>query len=234
MGVGVTAQGSDIGALPGPPTDFVATLVTNYRVDLTWTIGVNATKTIIIAKYGSPADNITDGYEVYNGTGDNVTDWIPNIEFESQILYYRAWSWNVNGYSAGYADASVQGGTGMLIFGFICLCGLLTGLSGWKRFLPLAMAASIAWLAFGILLLTSPSTIGLGSISTTWVQALGFALVLMIFVPILLYIKPTTTFHKTKDGVSWTEQGWAPKDKTSRREQAQQDYKQQLRAKWRR
>lgn len=215
------------------PTGLSAWKITNNLVGLSWTKGPGTDNTFIVRKIGSYPDNQTDGVIVYNGTDDNATD--AGVDFgylASGGYYYRAWGEQGGTYTSCYTEDFVGGG-GMLILAFICLCGVLTGLSGWKRFLPLAMAASIAWLTFTILALTSPDTIGVGSLSETWVQALGFVLALMVFVPVLLYIRPTTTLSKSKDGISWTEQGGIPKDKSSRSERTQREYRQQLRAKWR-
>lgn len=219
----------------GCPSSLNVWKINQNLVGLTWTKGSGTDNTFIVRKIGSYPVDRTDGVEVYNGTGDNTTD--SGVDFgylTSGSYYYRAWGWSsVSGYTACYTE-NLVGGEGMLIMSLILFCGLLTGLSGWKRFLPLAMAASIAWLAFGILALTSPSTIGVGSISETWVQAMGFALVLMIFVPVLLYIRPTTTLQKTRGGISWTEQGGLPKDSETRGQRVKREYKEKLRKRMRR
>jgi hypothetical protein len=130
VNIGITAQGNQPGALPGAPTDFDAVLASNYQVDITWVKGINATHTLIRGKIGEyPADR-TDGYEVYFGTGTSVTDWV-DLTATDEPVYYRAWAWNITGYSNTYAQDFVEGGgVGMadaLIL--IPILGLLGGLT---------------------------------------------------------------------------------------------------------
>jgi hypothetical protein len=151
--IDVTAQGSDNAALPGPPTNFVAIAVGN-QIDLTWTKGISAVTTIIRGQYGSYPDNITDGYEVYNGVGTSVTD-MQNISSSGEGIYYRAWSHNVIGYSVNYAQTYVVGGmTGMsnalfFIGSIIFLCGLMFGSIHYKLW-PITIMTGFLWLGEGV------------------------------------------------------------------------------------
>jgi len=73
-----------------PPTDFVATAITNHRIDLSWTKGEGATHTRIQrSTEGYPA-TISAGDNVYNGTGTSYSD--TNLIMET-TYYYSAWSW---------------------------------------------------------------------------------------------------------------------------------------------
>jgi hypothetical protein len=135
FGVGITATGNDPGGLPGPPT-LTATLVSNTQVDLTWVAGIGATGTVVRARYGTAPTAPTEGYAVYTGVGLAATDWIPNIEFSDNVLWYSAWSYNGIGYSVTYDTASV-GGTDMAdaitmiaVCGFF-LVGVAINIGGW-------------------------------------------------------------------------------------------------------
>jgi len=72
------------------PTNFVATGYSNSAINLTWDKNLNATTTYIRAsKTGYP--NLTEGWEVYNGTDSayNHTGLDPGT-----IYYYSAWTYN--------------------------------------------------------------------------------------------------------------------------------------------
>lgn len=153
--IDITAQGSDNGTVPGPPEDFDAVLVANYEdvdvgdVEITWTKGSAATDTIIRGKVGSYPDNYTDGYPVYDGDGIEATDWI-DLSLMDAVVYYRAWSWNVYGYSALYAEDFVEGGgiamgNVLLLFPIVGLLAGMTVFGDWRRSWPAIIMASFGW-----------------------------------------------------------------------------------------
>jgi hypothetical protein len=138
----------------------------------------------------------------------------------------------VNGFTVkGKGDAAV------LLIALIGLAGFLTFMTVKVRFLPVSIAAGMAWLALGILLLLDPDTIGLDTVSTTWVQVLGFIFLLMTVVPLLLQmrydIRHESKVRGTGEVLSWGEYGKPPgRQKLSREEastQRQQDYRNRLR-----
>ena len=154
--VDITAIGNDPLDTPGPPQNFDAAWVSNYQVDISWTKGTYANTTIVIAKIGEYPTSITDGYEVYNGTGDNATDWL-DISLLDGAVYYRAWSHNDIGYSATYAEDFVEGGgTGMaqaLILIPLVLIALGLTVAGYfrqDRGWPIVFAAIVPWLALPV------------------------------------------------------------------------------------
>ena len=74
---------------PEAPTNFSASIVSSTRIDLTWTKGAGAVRTMIRrATRGYPASR-NDGFQVYFDTGTSVPDTGLS---PSTTYYYRAWS----------------------------------------------------------------------------------------------------------------------------------------------
>jgi hypothetical protein len=89
---------------PGDPSNLVATAVSSSQIDLTWTAGAGAEKTMVRGKQGSYPTGVSDGYQVYFDTGTSASDTDLS---QSTTYYYRAWAWDTNsGYSDGYSQAS--------------------------------------------------------------------------------------------------------------------------------
>ena len=180
--VGVTATGQEIGGLPGAPTDLDAVLISNYQVDLTWTLGGAATNTVIRGKIGSYPTSVTDGYLVYNGPLTTATDWV-DLTVTDEPVYYRAWSWNLIGYSVGYDEDYVEGGgvamTQALILIPLVLIALGLTVAGYyrqERGWPIVFVAALAWLCLPVWEFTQAS-------SATDIYALvGFVGVVMIII----------------------------------------------------
>jgi len=182
--IGVTAQGNEPGAIPGAPTNFDATLISNYQADITWLMGMNATTTVIRAKIGGYPTDVNDGYLVYDSNGQLTSDWF-DLTMTGEPLYYRAWSHNGLGYSAEYAQDYVEGGgvgmTNALIL--IPLLGLLAGLTiigDWRRNWLVVILATFGWfLMAGWTMTTSSSTW-----DAYWIIAIlsiGMAIITMVW-----------------------------------------------------
>ena len=79
--------------VPDPPATFSASVISSTRIDLSWTKGNKADKTVIRQKTGG-YPSLTTGTEIYNGTGTSKSDTglTPITQY-----YYRAWSWNDTG-----------------------------------------------------------------------------------------------------------------------------------------
>jgi len=106
-----TGYGSEVTFLtkPDAPTGLTATAFSETQINLSWTKGTGAQKTVIIAKEDSyPADR-TDGAQIYNDTGTSCshTDLT-----EGEHWYYRAWSYTTEStleqYSDSYAEDNEQ------------------------------------------------------------------------------------------------------------------------------
>lgn len=103
-----TAYGSDqtFTTLPVRPATLTATKQGKTQVDLTWTIGTGATKTVIRRKVGSYPANISDGTEVYNGTG---TSYSNTGLTAGTAYYYSAWALQgTSNYSSNTRDANAS------------------------------------------------------------------------------------------------------------------------------
>lgn len=109
---------------PLPPTNFISTISGN-NINLSWTLGLGAVDTIIIRGDSTYPISLTDGTQIYNGTGTSYIDL--NMNSESASHYYSAWSFdNITGlYSLTYAT-TLGGGSGMALIGLIILAGILT------------------------------------------------------------------------------------------------------------
>ncbi len=77
---------------PGAPTDFTANTGDLYEIDLSWTIGIDATHTYIRYRQGSsPPSTRTSGTFLYNGTGTSTSA----TGLSSDTTYsFSAWSYN--------------------------------------------------------------------------------------------------------------------------------------------
>ncbi len=95
---------------PDPPVTFTAGVAGDTRIDLSWTKGAGANRTMVRGKLGDyPADR-DDGYPVYFDTGTSASDTglTPNTTY-----YYKAWS-EVTGsqqWSDGFAAAVTTTGS---------------------------------------------------------------------------------------------------------------------------
>jgi hypothetical protein len=223
--------------LPLPPTDFTATQVGSvtsngtYSVNLTWTMGINTTRTVIRGSVGGYPANLTDGNSVYNGTGTWVL--VTGLSLDTVTYGYSAWGENSFGDSLDHAEAKIGGKTMLAIFLGIIALGV-TGLSFWRRFIVLTIGSSLSWLALGILLLVDPGFLGLPTLSEAWVQVLAFLFFAMTAGCILWFIsgigkvKFTKTDHKA--GMSWSDYGKPPPDKKpSRSSVVKSSYRDRLR-----
>ena len=97
---------------PEAPTDLVATAYNVTQINLSWTIGDGANYTRIQRSTGSYPISISDGTNVYNGTGASCSDTGLSA---STTYYYRAWSYangSIQKWSVDYASASTTTSSG--------------------------------------------------------------------------------------------------------------------------
>lgn len=78
--------------VPNPPSNFIASTFNSSQINLLWVKGINSDYTRIQRKTGSYPTSITDGTNVYNGTG---TQYDNNGLNEGITYFYRAWAYNV-------------------------------------------------------------------------------------------------------------------------------------------
>lgn len=136
--------------LPLPPTDFEITQTSADSANLTWTMGVTADRTIIRGSDNGYPSSITDGYLVYNGTGTLAS--VEGLLLSTNAYYYRAWSWNIYGYSLDYAQTRIGGDMqAILMFGLLFLVAIgFIVVYLWKREMWLGIAAGTVWVATAI------------------------------------------------------------------------------------
>ena len=87
---------------PDNPTSFqVARDLLVTQLNLTWTMGAGADRTVIIKKQDSYPANRADGTVAYNGTADSYEDGTVTT---GNHYYYRAWSYCAEGGLHHYSD----------------------------------------------------------------------------------------------------------------------------------
>ena len=74
---------------PYEPTGFTATTASSSQIDLSWTKGAGAERTMVRRQEGSYPTSTSEGEQVYLGTGTNTSDTglMPNTTY-----FYSAWS----------------------------------------------------------------------------------------------------------------------------------------------
>lgn len=106
---------------PNIATNFEANPASETQIDLAWTKGTGAQKTVIRAKQNSYPANIADGTEIYNDTGSSYSH---SGLSDGEHWYYRAWSYVTEGgltqYSDTYAGDNAQTQTPMSVTTGIC------------------------------------------------------------------------------------------------------------------
>ncbi len=129
-----TGSGSEQNFLTKPlePTSFSATTASSSQINLSWTKGTGADKTMVRGKEGSYPTSRTDGYQVYFDTGTSASDTSLN---PSTTYYYRAWS-EVTGsqqWSDNYAsaNAATTSGAPTVIGGLVLPINKATVLAPW-------------------------------------------------------------------------------------------------------
>ena len=104
-----TGSGSQLDFLtkPDPPSPFTATAVSDTQINLSWTMGEGAWKTMVRRNTGDYPSDRNDGTQVYFDTGTSVSD--TGLAPET-VYYYRAWSYVTGSeqWSDGYSSASAQ------------------------------------------------------------------------------------------------------------------------------
>ena len=85
---------ANLSVAPCPPTSVDSNVLNNNTFDILWTMGTGAVNTVVRRKLVSYPSSVTDGTEVYNGTGTQV-----NIQDVSEYYYYTLWSYANNTYS---------------------------------------------------------------------------------------------------------------------------------------
>ncbi len=87
-----------------PPGAFAVTRVSDAAIRVDWTPAAGQNTTVRV-KWGEPPASMIDGFQVYYGPGNTVTD---NVSLDSTmgVRYYRAWSFNGTDWSTSYAEGN--------------------------------------------------------------------------------------------------------------------------------
>jgi len=204
-GVVVTATGYICEA----PGGFTITYVNDYELRLDWTVGTDAVNTMVRAAYGRFPEDITDGYQVYYGTGTTTTDDATSLA-APDIVYYRAWSQNVAGLwnevSYGEDDSGDIMSVSFLFIAWVSLAIFLTWFSSRRPELLIKLVAGLTWMALGFWVLLGGIT-NLDMINS-WNQILVWVFFIMAVVPFLAQMN--TEIRKEKKGLSYTVWGTPP------------------------
>ena len=112
----ITATGIVIEA----PLGFSVWIVSSEEIGAAWTKPVGAVNTMIRAEYGRYPIDRTDGYLVYYGPADSVSDTTVNFDEVTSTVNYRAWSENAANEWSDYAQDYVEG-IGVTLIAFVIL-----------------------------------------------------------------------------------------------------------------
>ena len=86
---------------PNDPSTLACSVIDSNQIDLTWTKGTGAEKTMIRRKIDSAPASVTDGDEAYFDTGSSFSD---DELTRITHYYYRAWSYKTDAPNDGYSD----------------------------------------------------------------------------------------------------------------------------------
>ncbi len=105
----VTVTVTPPGPTNGPPLNFTVTYVDATTANITWTKPGTAVNTLIRVKFSDYPSSTSDGYLVYSGPTENITDTSLYFEENAGTLFYSAWSENATGdYSSEYATDDLE------------------------------------------------------------------------------------------------------------------------------
>jgi len=175
--------------LPLAPTNLTLEFSNATSIDLTWTMGLNATSTLIIGNLGSYPTNYTDGWIVYNSTGVTANESVGDTTFGG--VFYRAWSINPTGFSLDSASTTTGGET-MLLLAFLGIACFFTWFSNKRKDILLSIVAGLLWFSTAMWLFFSGSAPF--DLSESYVQLLVWVFVIMSFVPFVFQM--TTEVRK--------------------------------------
>ena len=154
-GVVITVAGNVSGVL-GLPSNFVVTYLDDCSMQVTWTKGLGASKTMIRSAIGvAPADR-DDGRLVYYGEGTTAVDVFCTTTAQKPV-YYKAWSQTAGGtWSSNYTEGNQIGGRTMTLLGLLLFAGIISWASLKSNFFLLKLLAGMSWIALFLYVKGSP------------------------------------------------------------------------------
>jgi len=177
-----TSSGAEVTFLtkPDPPTGLSAAAASISRIDLSWTEGDGAGRTLIVRKEGGYPVDRGDGSEVYFGRGTSTSDMGLS---QGTTCYYRAWS-EVTGsrqwsdeYDEAQATTGVTTATGTGTATFTASSGTIADLTAIARATitcpaPLGLAFPHGFFSFNITNIPPGSTVTI-TITLPWAMPVG-------------------------------------------------------------
>ena len=201
------------------PSGLIITYISDYELGVSWTKGPGANITMVRAAHGRPLTGRTDGFVVYNGTGNSTVFWTSNIGIVGP-LHFGAWS-QTNGLWEEIGT-SAEGNFMSMSFLFAILVALGLGLFiaafRWRDML-LSYSAALTWMAIGFWWIIGDLTnFGL---SEPWSRILVFVPFVLSF-SVLLRLMNVEIRTEAK-GKSWTEMGPTPRGEVPNRRSEYRD-----------
>ena len=217
----------------GGISNFTIVYVSDTQLDLSWTLYGSAVNIMIRGKYGDYPDDIpnintapSDGYLVYYGSGNSVSDTSMDFDQSLGILYYRAWAQKGDGTwvlapSEGWKESEVL--TLLLLFGFgLILSYVAIRTKEQVTALVLAFVASAIWLT--CIIYTRANPIGNMTTGDNADNAILVALIaLMVLVPVITWRVKRSENERTSREDTY-KRAALPKDFVIKRESASESY----------
>lgn len=168
----VTAQGFVI--YPQAPTNLVSTTYGTSCFNMTWTKGLNAPTTVMVACRDTTHDcsdkdfgNLSDGcWVLYNGSGTSFDHNSCGLDLD--LFEYHITAWGTDGignYSVHCANLTVGGGEMIdaMYWGMgLSVAGLFTIIAFWRKLTWVFYVAGIGWIILGIFSMSLNATATMG------------------------------------------------------------------------
>jgi hypothetical protein len=201
------------GWIAGAPGGLTITYITDYSLQINWTMGEDAVQTMIRAAYGHAPTSITDGYQVYLGTGESCYDNSTTLA-APELVYYAAFSQNAGGiWSLEYSEEDTGHIMSISFFfiAWIVLAIFFTWFASRRPEMLVRLTASLLWMGLGFwLLLGGIENI---DIADSWNQILIWIFFVMTVVPWIFQIN--TEIRRERRGRTWSEWGAPPEERLS-------------------
>jgi hypothetical protein len=101
--------------------------------------------------YGQPVGNITDGFQVYMGTGNSTSHYVANVGYEP--IYYKGWSQRSDGLWEQIGSANTEGNFMSLSFMYLGVIFLLIAMMVMSFIFKhtwLFFASAFLWFGVGV------------------------------------------------------------------------------------
>ncbi len=150
----------------GPPISLTLIYVSINEIQVDWTKGNNADKTMVRASYGHVPEDRDDGYLVYYDTGETVSD--NSFDWDTNLgkIYFRAWSQNADGEWETTGASGEMEGTPVTLLTTIIIILAIVALAYWRQDMILYLIAGLAVAIWGLNYIRT--SVWLGSVGTAF------------------------------------------------------------------